>query len=102
MSSFKRKVAKTTKSSKVLKLLAIEIDCWVREIVALNVNADYDTLYKLSEDKSQYVRGLVCQNPSTPVEILKKMSRSGNNFVRLSVARNMKTPKEVLERLKIT
>ena len=75
-------------TTKMLRILYLDISPTVRKYVGQNENTDENTLEILAKDSAQNVRLMVAGNPSTPLHVLERMAVERDETVRIEVCKN--------------
>jgi len=95
--SFRRKIARETKSMKVLEVLSKDKNYEVRAEVAKNNLTAIGTLLNLSKLKSVWVKKALAENKNTPESVLSKLAREDEEMILAALAKNESiTPHKLL------
>ena len=86
--SYRRKVARNSKSMKILDVLSKDKNYEVRAEVARNKNAAVGTLMDLAKLKNKWVKSALAKNENTPTSILNKLLRDKDEDVLYALAGN--------------
>lgn len=86
--SYRRKAARTTKSMKILDVLAKDKNYEVRAEVAKNKNAAVGTLMDLAKLKNKWVKSALARNENTPASVLNKLLKEKDEDILNSLAGN--------------
>ncbi|WP_434656677.1 hypothetical protein [Sulfurimonas sp. NW9] len=85
----RKKIAKETKSMKVLEILSKDKNYDVRAEVAKNEHTAYGTLLKLAKLKNRWVRTALASNKNTPESVITILSKEDDEYVLAELAKNI-------------
>jgi len=97
--SFRRKIARETKSMKVLEVLSKDKNYEVRAAVAKNSSTAVGTLLNLAKLKNEWVKQALAENPNTPKSVLDKLIKENDEYILASLAVNPSLTKQKLLRI---
>jgi hypothetical protein len=96
---YRKKVARETKSMKILEVLSRDKNYDVRAEVAKNEHAAYGTLLYLGKLKYRWIKTALAGNKNTPKSILDAFAKSDDEYVLAELAKNISTTTKQLQKL---
>ena len=85
---YRRKVARSSKSMKILDVLSKDKNYEVRAEVAKNKHAAVGTLMDLAKSRNKWIKSALARNENTPVSILNKLLKDSDEDVLYNLAGN--------------